>query len=279
MTRTQVNARLRGVYIAIAIVLLVSALAAFAAHVPGLPKALTALAQPTYEFLRDMSLLIATLAAAYLANVFQKRSTFVQSLEQEWRNIVRTKSALFTYCETPAPTHEQYLKTFCALSETIDTMRVVYRNAGETGSLVGLYPYAPLHDMRRVLQSLDPLRHEDITPERRALARDAILQTFYALRENFLEELDLEEPTHPLLISGGWRLKKSGATRTARNVQKLQRDRQNATAMKRPDIQGFLAELYDAEEGTGARRLSGDQPDGEGRGQRPGTLTGRFPLR
>ena len=28
--------------------------------------------------------------------------------------------------------------------------------------------------------------------------RDAILQSFYALRENFLEELDLEEPSHPL---------------------------------------------------------------------------------
>jgi len=37
--------------------------------------------------------------------------------------------------------------------------------------------------------------------ETRALVRDAILQSFYALRETFLEELALEEPNHSLLIS------------------------------------------------------------------------------
>ncbi len=35
-------------------------------------------------------------------------------------------------------------------------MRSVYQNVGETNDLIGLYPYAPLHDMRRALQTLDP---------------------------------------------------------------------------------------------------------------------------
>jgi len=135
-----------------------------------------------------MSLLIATLAAAYLANVFQKRATFVANLEEEWRNIVRTKSTLYTFCEKPYPSSDDYLAAFCRLSETIDTMRIVYQNAGETSELVGLYPYAPLHDMRRALQAIDPrIPDREISPESRALARDAILQAFYAQRENFLE--------------------------------------------------------------------------------------------
>ncbi|MFX8565712.1 hypothetical protein ABTL91_19115, partial [Acinetobacter baumannii] len=87
---------------------------------------------------------------------FQKRSTFIEALKAEWQDIIQTKSALFTYTQLEKPTVEQYLETFCTLSETIDNMRSVYRNVGETGDLIGLYPYAPLHDMRRVLQTLDP---------------------------------------------------------------------------------------------------------------------------
>ena len=91
-------------------------------------------------------------------------------------------------------------------------MRSVYRNVGETNGLIGLYPYAPLHDMRRALQTLDPRKTPSPDADARNLVRDAILQSFYALRETFLEELDLEEPDHPLLISSGRRAKKSGST-------------------------------------------------------------------
>ncbi len=168
--------------------------------------------------------------AAYLANVFQKRSNFVESLEEEWRGIVRTKSVLYTFCEKQYASTDDYLAAFCRISETIDNMRIVYGNAGETADLVGLYPYAPLHDMRRALQSIDPRKRSDIPAEEKKLARDAILQSFYALRENMLEELDLDEPAHPLLISGGRRLKQPGATRSARARQDKQRKRQDKCA-------------------------------------------------
>jgi len=58
----------------------------------------------------------------------------------------------------------------------------------------------------------------------------------------------LEEPRHPLLISGGRRLKRSGATSRARGRQRKQRQRQQRTQTHRPDIDAFLEELYQAEE-------------------------------
>ena len=88
-----------------------------------------------YEYLRDMSLLIATGGVAYITNMFQKRSSFVEALKEEWRDIIATKSALFAYTQLERPTLEQYIDTFCKLSETIDNMRSVYRNVGETGDL------------------------------------------------------------------------------------------------------------------------------------------------
>ncbi len=186
MTRSSLNRTLRRAYVVLGLVLLLSLASKFADRIPwiaGTP--IEGAANDLYDYLKDMALVFVTVVAAYLANVFQKRSNFVGSLEEEWRGIVRTKSALYTFCEKQYASTDDYLAAFCRISETIDNMRIVYGNAGETADLVGLYPYAPLHDMRRALQSIDPRKRSDISAEEKKLARDAILQSFYALRENY----------------------------------------------------------------------------------------------
>jgi hypothetical protein len=270
MTRTTLKRTLRRIYALLILVLGISFFAKIADHVPfvagtGAEKLL----KDAYEFLRDMSLLIATGGVAYVANVYQKRSSFIEALKEEWRDIIAAKSALFSYTQIERPTLEQYLAAFCRLSETIDNMRSVYQNVGETDDLIGIYPYVPLHDMRRALQTLDPRKNPDADAEARTLARDAILQSFYALRETFLEELDLEEPDHPLLISGGRRSKTSGATRVGRRAQERQQARQDRVPSPDPRIDTLLAEL-NAKESTTAkpwRQVAGDataSPNGRG---------------
>ena len=101
-----------------------------------------------------------------------------------------------------------------------------------------------------------------LTAAERKLVQDAILQSFYALRENFLEELDLEEPRHPLLISGGRRLKQSGSTRAARAEQERQRKRQDKEQQTRPDIDTLLSHLYYEEQQADGRRDNGAQARG-----------------
>jgi hypothetical protein len=252
MTRSTLKATMWRVYALLGSVLAICLLAKFVDHIPALRgSGLEALLKDAYEFLRDMSLLIATGGVAYITNIYQKRSSFVDALKQEWRDIIAAKSALFSYTQLETPSLEHYLETFCKLSETIDNMRSVYQNVGETDDLVGLYPYAPLHDMRRALQTLDPRKNPQATDaETRALVRDAILQSFYALRETFLEELDLEEPDHPLLISAGRRAKLSGSTGAARRRQERQRARQDRSASPDPRIDQLLAELVQKEEQT-----------------------------
>jgi hypothetical protein len=251
MTRSTLKRTLRRVYVLLILVLGISFVAKIADHIPmfagtGAEKIL----KDAYEYLRDMSLLIATGGVAYIANMFQKRSSFVEALKEEWRDIIATKSALFAYTQLERPTLEQYLATFCRLSETIDNMRSVYQNVGETDELVGLYPFAPLHDMRRALQTLDPRKTPDADAETRNLVRDVILQSFYALRETFLEELDQEAPDHPLLISGGRRMKVSGSTKRARRAQDRQRAHQDRATSPDPRIDDLLGQLYDKENAT-----------------------------
>lgn len=248
MTRTSLDRVLRHIYVCVFLVVALALAARFAEYIPGLPPFAVEFAKGVYEVIKDMSLLIATGGVAYVTNVFQKRSKFVESLEEEWRGIVKTKSALHGFCEKPYPSTDDYLAVFSRISETIDNMRIVYRNVGETDTLIGLYPYAPLHDMRRALQSIDPRKRTTIPPEERKLVRDAILQSFYALREVFLEELDLEEPVHALLISSGRRTKKPGATKAAKSGQDWQRKRQDKDSCPRPDIDILLQRLYAAEQ-------------------------------
>src|SRR5262249_54315983 len=251
MTRSMLNATMRRVYALLALVLAISVFAKFVDHIPPLRgSGLEAVLKDAYEFLRDMSLLIATGGVAYITNVYQRRSSFIAALKEEWRDIIAAKSALFSYTQLERPTLERYLATFCQLSETIDNMRSVYQNVGETGELVGLYPYAPLHDMRRALQTLDPRKNAEPGAEARALVRDAILQSFYALRETFLEELDLAEPDRPLLISAGRRDKASGATAAASRRQARQRARQDRAQPADRRIEELLTELNQREQET-----------------------------
>lgn len=247
MTRVSVNRTLARLYWLLGLVLLLLLASKFANDVPGMPPFVISAANNFYDFMRDMSLLIATGGVAYITNVYQKRSNFVESLEEEWRNIVRTKSVLLSTCEKPYLATDDYLAAYYKISETIDTMRIVYRNAGESDGLVGLYPYAPLHDMRRALQTLDPRVETEITNEKKALVRDAILQSFYALRETFLEELDLEEPQHPLLVAGARRLKMPGAAVSARVTLEHQQKQLARAASSRPDIDAFLTNLANHE--------------------------------
>lgn len=196
--------------------LIVLILLALAAKVSGYEWALR-----FYDFIRDTSLLIVTVIAAYMADVFQKRTTFLQNLREQWREIVETKAALIYYCHQKDSTLEDYLNASRQLSQTIDNMRIVYRNVGETSQLIGLYPYAPLHHMYNVMVSLDP-RSAAPTLEDKYKARGEIWDAFNAIREHFVDEFDIEEPTRPVLIHRMKRKKRDGAASYALEVAETQ---------------------------------------------------------
>jgi hypothetical protein len=75
MTRSSLNRRLRMIYALCALILCLSLLARLARHIPGLDNSVTLQIAPiVYDYMRDMALVFVTMVAAYLANVFQKRT-------------------------------------------------------------------------------------------------------------------------------------------------------------------------------------------------------------
>jgi hypothetical protein len=145
------------------------------------------------------------------------------------------------------------------LSRTIDTMRIAYKNVGETDTLVGLYPFAPLHNMRRAMTTIDPRRAPETTARDRLLVCQLVQNSFAALRENFLEELDLEEPTTPVLRSSSRRLKQPGRTPRAGNLAEAQGRRLAALKPLPPELQ-HLQDRIDHQREIEDGRLPPDTP-------------------
>jgi hypothetical protein len=250
MTRSSFHRSLSRLYWVLTIALAILLAAKFSRDMPGVPDLVVVSAERLYGFARDMSLLVAIGILAYVANILAKRWRFVESLKAQWRDTVHAKSVLLSVCEKRYLATDDYLAAFHKVSEAIDTMRIVYRNAGETSELHGLYPYESLLDMRRALQSLDPCTSGEVTAEQKNLARDAILRAFDTLSETLLDELDLEEPERPLLVSGARPEKTPGADVAARITRENQQRRLNREPQLRPDIDAMLA----------TERGSGDGP-------------------
>lgn len=247
MTRSKLRRSLRRVYVVLGAILITALATKLADHIPVLKGTLWAtIAKDFYELIRDTSLLLATGGVAYISNAFQQRSSFVDALKTEWHDIVTAKSALLIYIHKATPTPAEYVAAHTRLSETIDNMRVVYRNVGETTGYIGLYPFAPLHDMRRVLQSLDP-KHGPTTIEQRDAAREAMLAVFYPLRDEFLDELDLGPPDNSLLQAGARRIKVRGSLKWAQRLQGIQRTRQDRVRSRMDATDELLGTLYAAE--------------------------------
>lgn len=152
-----------------------------------------------YGIIKDLSPLVVAILAAYLASCFQQRATFVQSLRSLWSQLIDAKNDLVEYTRTPSPTREQYEHVYKQLSKAIDEMRGVYRNKGESDEFRGLFPYEPLHDMRKSLESLGHHPHDGVRAE---AARQTILARWNALRPRFLAEFAPPEPTAPMVQRG-----------------------------------------------------------------------------
>lgn len=212
MTRKQLNRILALVVSGLLVLILI----ALAAKLSGVPWALN-----LYDLIRDTSLLIVTVIAAYMASVYQRRTIFLQNLREQWREIVQAKASLIYYCHLPNPTLEDYLYAARQLSECIDNMRIVYANIGETDDLIGLYPYAPLHHMRLVMEKLDP-RAGVATAEQRYAGRGEIWDAFNAVREHFLDEFDIQQPSRPVLVHRMKRRKRDGAAPEAVKWHEMQ---------------------------------------------------------
>ena len=184
MTRTHLARIVRSIAVVYAL--------AIAAGI-GLRLASPASASPVYQTYRDLIPLIIALPAAYLAQAFQRRASYVQGLRTLWSSMVGAIAAALAYTQTPAPSKEQFADVLRRLSGAIEEVRGFYANV-PSGSATGWYPFEPIKQIYDVMLALGFA--ETATDARRDEAHEAIFRLWKAARERFLRELDVELPTH-----------------------------------------------------------------------------------
>lgn len=157
---------------------------------------LAALSGWFHAFLKDYTSIFLAVAAAYLAFCFQRRQSFLTNLRELWHKCIDAKAELIDYTHNKNPTQESFGKAHRAISTAIDMVRGVYCNIRETDSSIGLYPFEPLHDMRRALERLG---FQNVSHEQRETERKKIMVAWNAFRWSFLQEFSTPSPTHYLI--------------------------------------------------------------------------------
>jgi hypothetical protein len=149
----------------------------------------------SYALGKDLFPLVVAVLATFLASWFQQRSTFVESLRRLWSHMIDAKIDLLDYARSTDRSETRYRQAYTALSRSIDEVRGVYKNVGESDSVIGLFPYEPLHDMRRSLETLGCSPYDK---EASAKAIQAFDRAWNSLRLSFLAEFSPPEPTTPV---------------------------------------------------------------------------------
>ena len=145
---------------------------------------------------KDFSGLLIAAAAAYLSYCFSRRQAHLTSLRELWKQAVTAKGELIQYTHLEEFTRERFGSAHSAISSTIDQVRCVYKNVGETDSRIGYFPFEPLHDMRRCLESVG---FAGVTPTACAEQRAKMIVAWNAFRCAFLKEFQTPEPPHPII--------------------------------------------------------------------------------
>jgi hypothetical protein len=148
-----------------------------------------------YELGKDLFPLTVAVLATFLASWFQQRATFLESLRRLWSNLIEAKVEVTSYIAGADRRDERYECTYKAISRSIDEMRGVYRNVGESSQEIGLYPFEPLHDMRKTLEEVGCAPYDSESSTR---AIEAVLDAWNSLRPKFLAEFDPPEATYPI---------------------------------------------------------------------------------
>ena len=76
-----------------------------------------------YQTYRDLIPLIIALPAAFFAQAYQRRASYVQGLRAVWSQMAAAAGAAITYTDLPSPSKERFAEVLRRLSTAIEEVR------------------------------------------------------------------------------------------------------------------------------------------------------------
>lgn len=145
-----------------------------------------------FNVFKDLILLWVAIPAAYLGDCFQRRSAFTAALRQMWGNLIESVNQARQFTFENYPTQKIYGEALKALSKSIDEVRGVYCNIGESNNSIGLYPYESLKEIQKAISELGFTNYNQ---QKADIARVLIDHHWGLIKNSFLFEFDRPCPT------------------------------------------------------------------------------------
>ena len=150
---------------------------------------------PVYSTFKDMIPFLVAIPAAYIVYCFNRRNSHVQALRSVWFNLVQSIWATRDYLGDDMPSAEKKRESLKRLSISIDEVRGVFRNIGESRDSIGLYPFEALKEIHDAVREV---AHEDESIRQQARHAEVLVEEKWkTLRAHFLQEFERDEPDHP----------------------------------------------------------------------------------
>lgn len=148
-----------------------------------------------YNTLRDLIPLIIAIPAAWLAYSFQRRQSYLKDIRELYSHMVGATQDAIQYTHLEHPYQSDFGRVQKLLSTTIEEVRAVFINLGQTEEHVGLFPF---EGIKAIIEALNELGFGDhITPEARRTARCKIICEWKKVRKHFLSECARGIPVNP----------------------------------------------------------------------------------
>lgn len=145
-----------------------------------------------FKIFKDLILVLVAIPAAYLGDCFQRRSAFTSALRQMWANLIESINQARQFTFEAEPNQISYGEVLKSLSKSIDEVRGVYSNIGETRKEIGIYPFESLKEIHKLIAQLGFGKYDKLKADK---IRCSIDFHWSLIKSSFLFEFDRPVPT------------------------------------------------------------------------------------
>lgn len=147
-----------------------------------------------YDALKDSVGFLIAVPAAWLAYCFQARASYLGQLRSVWSYMIEGLQAAERYTFLEEPTAREYADARATISKAIDEVRGVFKNVENQRDTIGWYPFEPMKQMLREIESLGYGPGFKRT-EAEKLRRELRKKYWDRMSRQFLKEIDRDHPT------------------------------------------------------------------------------------
>lgn len=152
--------------------------------------------QIVYETLKDLIPLIFSIPLGYLGFCFNSRRAFLETKKKLWNLLVDVVNDAIHSINKNELKEDEFREVLKNLAKSIDQIRATYKNVDRNTESIGYYPFEPI---KQIYKDYELMGFGLIDIKIKEQTRHSIIDSWKAIRDEFLLEFERFEPENPVL--------------------------------------------------------------------------------